>query len=359
MITISIIITALGLIIAAVGVAFFRHFSGLKTEQSFEDATEERKKLKENMNTEFEKTLVEMEQHKDSLNKKIEDETTEIISQLKDKSLEAKQALDNLKEQSNKATKEISTEVTKLKETTEKELEKLSFPLPSSFSSSSLTFIIKTEGLEKYLAEIREKFKTDSLLEERYQKGEYWKQSFPLLRDEINSELIDIFDEKEIFVSMQIGDANGPFSNENRNLIWTFTSKISFTDEPTNLLYYLDYKKEPKEYFKLTLGGNAKRIDSNGKLRLFSGLKSALELCGKTVHLSFQIGDNQILFPPIASIKHISFRDNNSKDYRIDFKGITTIRHSNEEFIKSAPDLNIPSYHETKLLTGKIKCLSF
>ncbi|WP_400079356.1 hypothetical protein [Winogradskyella sp. R77965] len=64
MITISIIITALGLIIAAVGVAFFRHFSSIKTEKSFDDASLERDKLKDNMEAEFQKTLVEMSEHR-------------------------------------------------------------------------------------------------------------------------------------------------------------------------------------------------------------------------------------------------------------------------------------------------------
>lgn len=253
---------------------------------------------------------------------------------------------------------ESSEQTNRIEETLDRETNNLSYPLPSELKCTDLIVTIKPEGLNKYLPALREKFNSDSLLKQHHGKGEFLNVNFPLKPKEVNDELIETFQDKEIHISLQIGDEKGPFNNENRKLVWTFNARTSLDDANTHLLYFLDYENEQKEYFRFSLG-NGKRIDSNGELRLFSGLKSALELCGQTVHLSFQIGNNQTLFPPIISIKHLAFRDNNSKDYYIEFDGFTTVRHSNEGIMKRSPDLKIAPYHDVIFLTGKIKCSSF
>ena len=151
MTTISIIVTAMGLILAAVGVSFFRHFSALKTENSFNEASFEREELKKKMNNEFEKTINEMVVHRDSLNEKVESEALSIISELKQKSYEANNALELLKNETNLAAENISNEVKKLKEITEQDLAKIAYPLPNNIIVDDLKLYIYKHMLLKYV----------------------------------------------------------------------------------------------------------------------------------------------------------------------------------------------------------------
>ncbi|WP_400079354.1 hypothetical protein [Winogradskyella sp. R77965] len=242
-------------------------------------------------------------------------------------------------------------------------MEKLSYPLPSDLRATTLSMNIKQEALEEYLPNLRNIFDTDSLLNEHHGQGKYAHTNRSLKHKEVSSELLDNFDNKLIHISLQIGDENGPYSNEKRKLIWTFKTHISLQSDKTHLLYFLDYINNPKEFFRLGIGSNpsGERIDSDGSLRLFSGLKSAMDLCGQTVYLGIQIGDSQILKPPMLSIRSLSFRDNFSRDYNVEFTGTYTSRSylRNEKFDKLFPDNKMPDYIDTIYLKGKIKCQSF
>ena len=257
---------------------------------------------------------------------------------------------------------ESSEQANRIEETLGRETTKLSYPLPSELFCTDLIILIKPEGLNKYLPELREKFKTDSLLAEHKGKGEYLNVNFPLINNEINQNLLSVFDGQTINITCQIGDENGPFINQNRKLIWELKTEISLTNSETHFLYFVDYENEPSEFFRLSMG-NSKKIIQNSKLRLFSGISSAIELCGQRVYISFQIGNNQTLLPPIIEFKDLAFTDNNSREYYIEFDEPITVRKNrskiNEQIKKVIPEQNLPAYIEFTYLTGRIKCGSF
>ena len=193
-------------------------------------------------------------------------------------------------------------------------------------------------------------------------KGEYLNVNFPLINNEINQNLLSIFDGQTINISCQIGDENGPFINQKRKLIWELKTKISLANNDTHFLYFIDYENETSEFFRLSLG-NSNKLIQESKLRLFSGISSAIELCGQQVYIGFQIGNNQTLLPPTIELKGLAFKDNNSREYYIEFDEPKTIRKNrskiNEQIKKVNPEQNLPTYFEFTYLSGKIKCGSF
>lgn len=358
MITASIFLIFIGLIISAIGGFLYNTYSTSSTNDSFKNAQDERSQLKNKLNEEFINNSEEMRLHKDSLNEKVEKEANAIISELKVKSKEANKSLENLKEQSDKATSAVSNEVKKLKDVTETELKKLSYPIPSELSATDIIVFIKPNGLEEFLPELREKYKTESLLTEHKGKGKYRNVNFSLLDNKTNPKLLSLFEGETLNISCQIGDENGPFKNKKSKFIWELNTVITLDNKETHLLYFVDYEKEPSDYIRFSLG-NTKKLIQNSKLRLYSGISSALELCGQRVYLGFQIGNNQMFLSPRIELKHLGFRDNNSKDYYIEFDGTFTVRDSNAEIKKRSPHLNIPPYNEITYITGHIRCVSF
>jgi len=96
----SSLIAMIGLIVGAAGVFVFRHYSGLKTKQSFSK-----------IDSEFKNTITEIQTQKDIIKQKIQDETNSIITELKESSKDASDAINNLKDESIKATSIISEQV--------------------------------------------------------------------------------------------------------------------------------------------------------------------------------------------------------------------------------------------------------
>ena len=81
------------------------------------------------------------------------------------------------------------------------------------------------------------------------------------------------------------------------------------------------------------------------------------------MYIGFQIGNNQTLLPPTIELKGLAFKDNNSREYYIEFDEPKTIRKNrskiNEQIKKVNPEQNLPTYFEFTYLSGKIKCGSF
>ena len=109
------LVTVAGLIISAIGVFYFRHYTSKKNEQSFLKASTERTKMKEGIDKEFESTITEIREHRDTLKLKMETEAEGIIEKIKTKSKEAANAIDKLRTESEEYTRQLNSEVNKLK----------------------------------------------------------------------------------------------------------------------------------------------------------------------------------------------------------------------------------------------------
>jgi len=119
MVLASIILTATGLIIAAVGVSMYRHYSGLKVDQAFNNAADDRRAKLDSINLEFGKTMDSIQSQSAIVTKRITDEADSIIKNLKEKSSITENAINNLGKQSKIASDKISDQVDEVIDITE------------------------------------------------------------------------------------------------------------------------------------------------------------------------------------------------------------------------------------------------
>ncbi|WP_421806087.1 hypothetical protein [Flagellimonas sp.] len=365
MITLSIFLIFIGLIITAVGGFIFNTYSEKNTNASFNEAKGERKEISSKLDIEFENAKQVITKHRESLESKLENETNTIIDELNIKSKEANLALENLKNQSNIASKAISEEIVDLKLQTEKELERLSYPIPSSLYPTSISINIKPEGFNEAIEEIRTKYGTHDLNAEHLGKDKFAKKGMDLKSDDFDLGLFDNINNKTLTVGMQFGDENGTFGG-NKGIYWRFQKQVQLNNQDVHIQYIIDNRKEEREYFNLIIGNNTYSIPQSGRLRLFSGISSAKDLCGQKVYLKIQFDQNQLLMPPIVTFNHLLFKDNYSREYMIEIDGVKTIRHDlskareEQKKIKGMATIvsRLPKYWDDTYVVGTLKCIS-
>ncbi|MEX0314385.1 MAG: hypothetical protein AB3N18_09425, partial [Allomuricauda sp.] len=291
--------------------------------------------------------------------------TTSIIEELNVKSKEASDALDNLKSESNRASQSIANEIESIREKTEAELEKLSYPIPSDLFATSISINIKPEGLSEFLEPIRTKYNTHNLDAEHLSKEKFAKTNRSITPSEIDNGIFEIFENKTLSVLLQFGDDNGPFGGK-EGISWRFTTKVSISNADTHLLYFIDNQSEQKEYFRFMIGNNTYIIKQTGRLRLYKGISSVKEICGKKFYLSYQFDNDQRLLPPVSTLDYLYFKDDNSREYFVEVNGTKTIKHpyyTLEQMLEQRKNpskkIEPSSYFGITYVTGILKCLSF
>ena len=230
-----------------------------------------------------------------------------------------------------------------------KSSEKLSLPLPNELKIIGLTLTFQSEGLKKFLPELRNKLR-------QKKKTGVWMHSgteigFQLHDGQYNAELQNLFDEKRLVIQLSMGD----------DIYWGFHTKMSLNNNSS--FSYNIIKSNSKEYFSLNL-----RNESLGKphqlseIRVFNGLSSAKDLCDKKVYIFIVAGGigtsngDQEFRPPIVSINQLTLRDNNNKYYDVKITGFKT-KHD-DILAKKFSGYDKP-YFDTTYITGIFKCKSF
>lgn len=374
MITISIYLIFIGLIITAIGGLIYNYKSTESTNTSFKTAEEQRNELTNKMNQEFQTASKEMQMHKESLNAKVEKEAMTIITELKEKSLKANQALDNLKNQSENASMKISQEVNNLQETTEKHLTKLSYPLPNKLFIENLQIIIEPEVFEKFLPEIRKNLNTfpvsisptkeNNLPAGQLPPKEELIYSYQLQPNKYNKELQNIFEGKLFKINFIMGDdLSYLYDDFNKNIMSAhFETILSLENYNSTLHYKIDYTKGGKESFVLNLFNSGSDKNQSNSLKFINGVFSAKELCNKKVWIFINIDNNLNLRAPNVSVNHLSLKDNNSKDYKIEVLGFKSFDNNHRrDFLKTHyPNSSFPdSFFIETYISGLFKCESF
>jgi hypothetical protein len=198
------------------------------------------------------------------------------------------------------------------------------------------------------------------LLSRFFGKGHSLNKNFPLKENKTLSAINNKFDRVSLSIGMSIRESKDQSLSKNTKLTWSFAKTLDLRSDSVQLLYFLDYEKNPKEYYRLSIENGAdETIGGKSSLRSFSGYRSAKELCGEKVYASTQLGNDQLLKTPRMKVVHIRFKDNNGKEYYVNFNERDVVRHSNKAIIERNPELAIPSEYYVSYDVGEINCLSF
>ncbi len=345
MIIFSICLIALGVIFAA-ATGIYNLYNYLETNKAFEDAKTDRSALKTKLDVEFEKASEELHEHKNELNEKVENEANKIIEELRLKASEVGKSMVKLKEEVNDANKEINS----LKLLSEQKFLELSYPLPTSFTATSIITNFETDIVSDQLNAIREKFKTVNPDEVNYDRvhGD-------IDRENLDETLIESIRQSSLSMNLQLGDENGPFYKNSKNIIWLFETKLDLDNN--NTLFQYDFNKipNPNEEIKLIINDNDGVI-ANSRLRTISGISSAKEICGKKVFISLSITGALKLGIPKVIISQLLFRDEYNREYMVEFEGVQFVKFNDSATINKASNksMDVGQY----FLVGKLKCLS-
>jgi len=247
-----------------------------------------------------------------------------------------------------------------------KSSKKLSLPLPNELKVIGLSFIIQSEGLKKFLPEIR------NTLLHKDKKGVWFHSDSEMgmqLRDgQYNKELQNIFDEKRLVIKLSMGDEM--YFGENAyksNFGWSFETKMSLKNNNSNFFYYFN-KLKKEEYFRLSLrNASLGKPEQSSGISIANGLSSAADLCDKKVWIFIVAGGNGTsngdteFRAPIISISNLTVRDNNNKDYEIEIDGFKTYDlYWDDSFMKRASqNENFENPIPVTYVSGIFKCKSF
>lgn len=336
-------ITLIGSVLVAFGIWTLTHYSGkknstqhLETQTGLQKVDSSITKGIEGIDKEFQNTIQEIQNQKKILSTKIEKETNLVIDELKLKSDDANKALEGLKKQSDEASKDIS---------------KLSFPLPNKLIPSQLTIVVNSDGIKKFLPELRKLApKVDESMIEKY-GIENIDPTVGLGYGFVSDEVMNVFDGKIITINVNILD-NSVIKKMKRKFMWYFDVKVSLKNKEGSFLSFEQkYAKGTEDLVLQLYQINNSELRNN--IKSFGGISSALELCDKKVWISISL-DGRGVEIPIYSLSRLSFKDNNSKDYEILITG-TEVRQFEVPSVGNKPAQTFDSTY----MTGIINCLSF
>lgn len=268
-------------------------------------------------------------------------------------------------------------------------LKKLANPLPNQFIPTNFTIKVKLDSFAEYLPDLRKQIFNENLGYRNYDDdGKVIIRGIDLNNRKRNKRLLKLFENKNLSWSMRVYSDNEQINNGEPKFLmnWWFRDKLSFN----NLDYRINYEADllnKIEYFKITKStATANALKGENYITYTkSSISSILELCDRTVLLPISIENIDEVGTMNGSnvyFESITFKDNNSKSYRLKFLGHHEIfNQSGKEFIsktifeqnqrmasliedekvkelyKSVPKINFPASSMSECVS-KFSCLS-
>jgi len=311
-------------------------------------------------------------QKENKLNQEIRDRTSIIdkgirsgVDSLSKQNLILKITIDTLNSNSEKQKAkiiELYKQNTDLAIQLSKSSKKLALPLPNELKVTGLSLTFKSEGLKKFLPELRKKLGLKN-------KEGVWMLSgseigFQLHDGLYSKEFQDLFDEKRLVINLNMADDIYLREShyKNTDLHWNFHTKMSLNNKNSSFSYNV-IKSSGEEYFNLSLrNASLGRPEQLSQIRVFNGLSSAADLCDKKVWIFIVVGGNGSgnsgteFRAPLVSINRLTLRDNNNKDYEVEIKGFRT--YKDDVMVKKFPEHDKSNFEYT-YISGIFKCKSF
>ena len=216
-------------------------------------------------------------------------------------------------------------------------LEKLSYPLPNEFIITNITLILGVDNLKEFLPDLRKQIEQEKNIFKNYDENmNVIKRGVSISNVNGNGKLLSLFENKEIYWKMYIrADENQISQGSTKNLLlWIYRDKLSLTDRKCRLSYEVDYTNGTREYFKVTMDkSNLNNSNFENTITYYPNkITSLKELCNKTVSMSISAGP--VKNGPNIYFENISFRDNHSRTFRLEFiSHYETISKTNMDFM--------------------------
>lgn len=245
----------------------------------------------------------------------------------------------------------LQNDIKELQGTTAESLLKLTNPLPIDLYSTGISIIFENEPLSDYLPLIREVFNTKEIITTKSEKALNTNRS--MKNENVPKEVLGKLHNQHLKIVLQITNPDDPFKYNERKLHWEFNHIINLVNPNTHLLYFIDFKNQNKEYFKLSID-NIEPHEQETRLTYFNRISNALELCNQKVFLSISIGKE--ITSKNFKMERLSLKDERKKGfYLTQFQNEVHIMKSRANEVQQ--EFRFPSEYKINYVTAALNCL--
>jgi|10_taG_2_1085330.scaffolds.fasta_scaffold02452_6 hypothetical protein len=249
------------------------------------------------------------------------------------------------------SNKEVDANLKARDTVTQKNLKRLSHPLPKELTIKDFSVRMDTSVFGRYLPAFRRLYANRLNVMKVYssvKRDTLVFSKLPLNPSGFKDNFIDFLEGKDLDLTIVVGDNLFEQNEEihKYDLIWNISSKISFEHKQHHLSYFVDHLDGDKEYLQIEYIGseNDNRLTRNN-IKFRNGISSSLDLCGKQVDVIVRLNGNKKkqINPTQLFFGTINFVDDHQKEYRIKFlKRTDHYSISTLEFVrKNYPDYKI------------------
>jgi hypothetical protein len=166
--------------------------------------------------------------------------------------------------------------------------------------------------------------------------------------------VLETLHNQHLNIVLQMTNPDDPFKFNERKLQWKFQHIINLMSPNTHLLYFIDFKNQNKEYFKLSID-NIKLHEQETRLTYFNRISNALELCNQKVFMSITIGEK--ISSNDFKIERLSLKDERNKEfYLTQFQNEIHIMKSRANEVQH--EFKFPSEYKINYVTAVLNCLN-
>lgn len=244
------------------------------------------------------------------------------------------------------SNKEVDANLKAIDTVTQKNLKRLSHPLPKELTVKEFSVRMDTSVFVRYLPDLRRLYSRGLNVMKVYSPQDTLLYSkLPLNPSGFKDNFIDFFEGKDLDLTIVVGENLFEQNEElhKYDLIWNISSEILFKSKQHYLSYFVDHLDGDKEYLQIEYISleNDNPLKRND-IKFRNGISSSLDLCNKQVDVEIRLdgNKNKQITSTKLSFGFINFMDDNQKEFGIDFLNKTNYyRISTLEWLrKSYPD---------------------